>query len=190
MKKLRFIYTFIFAGRLATSQYYALYLELFQASDCSIPVSGLADPEPLLLVPGTTTLVRGNTHGNIVLRAGQTVRLACPGTVLTVTGTPEATATCVGGVQLSVNGRTYNANRLGCTRPPTPHSWAAGSCMGGRELALMGYQTSAGNVQLIEACHDRSLHHTLYAKFTLRPEASRFRRGISRADWINGHLFA
>jgi hypothetical protein len=62
--------------------------------------------------------------------------------------------------------------------------------MGNRVLAKMGYQTSSGNVELIDACHELGLHHTIYAKFILTPEAAAFRTGVARPDWINGHLFA
>jgi hypothetical protein len=157
---------------------------------CSIPVTSLATIEPLLLVPGTTNLIRGNTAGNIVLNAGQEIRLACPGTVLTVIGASEANATCVGGVQLSVNGVKYNANQLGCTRWPTLSSWSSGSCLGGRHLVKMGYNVSAGHVELIHACHELEIHHTIYAKFILTPEAAAIQRsGATRPKWIKGHLF-
>jgi hypothetical protein len=151
----------------------------------------------LLLVPGTTQLVRPDKSGNIVLKIGDTIHLACPGTTLRDIGAAEATATCVGGIKLSVDKKIYDANKLSCDDLPKSHSWtdnskeAAIKCKGaGRVLAKMGYQTQAGNVELIEACHDVNLHHTLYAKFHLTSDAANFRSGLDRnIEWNKGHLF-
>jgi len=45
-------------------------------------------------------------------------------------------------------------------------------------------------MELITACHDTTLHHTIYTKFMLTSDAAGSQTGVDRPDWAQGTFFA
>jgi hypothetical protein len=152
-------------------------------------VENLPDIEPLLLEGDSTDLVRGNKAGNIVLSANHVIRLECPGSTISAIQKSVAHATCMGGDTLSVDHAMFKVKELGCETWPERLSWTAGTCMGERTLVKLGYETSQGKVELIEACHDTARHNTLYVKYVLRQEAVAARKKFQRPSWLKAPLF-
>lgn len=165
------------------------------ADACQLRISvDVGRPSPVMVTPGTTATVRAiNNAGLLSFGRGQSVRLACPGggNFLRVAGNPhEATAVCVGGTEFTVNGAAHRFNQLVCSRWPEHVNFASGTCMGGRHtLVKTGFRIQSGFVDVYDACHDTTLHHTFYTRFILGRDAAGFQNGVARPDWEQGSFF-
>lgn len=98
-------------------------------------------------------------------------------------------AYCSEGNTFIVNGVKYAFTALKCNSYPTHVQRAAGSCLSGKTLIEIGFVVSKGFVKLIEVCHDTTLHHTHYTKFTLTKDAAGSQTGFDRPDWYPGDFF-
>ena len=166
-----------------------------RAAACSFSVTGgLGEPQPLILNPGTATFKRSSdTKGTLSFESNEAVLLACPGSgnYLTVAGSgvQQVTATCSEGTTFVVNGAKHAFSALKCNSYPTHVQRSAGSCLTSKTLIEIGFVVSTGFAKLIEVCHDTTLHHTHYTKFTLTSDAAGSQTGIDRPDWYPGDFF-
>lgn len=99
------------------------------------------------------------------------------------------TATCVDGKQFTVNGVKYDFKSFTCNQWPAHLEKSSGSCLSGKSLIKIGFELSTGFSDIIDVCHDTALHHTIYTKFVLKPDAAGFQSGVDRPDWAKGNYF-
>lgn len=157
---------------------------LFTHADCQINVNGgLGAPQPLILIPGTTTFRNPQSRSGIIsLSTGESVELFC---------TSSTTATCQSNGQFLIDGANRNFNEYTCSKLPTHSVRSTGrACFGGANILEVGFDLGGGRfASTMEMCHDPNVqvNHWVFNKLT--PSHDGFQSGFPRPTFKTGGFF-
>ncbi|CAG9858194.1 unnamed protein product [Phyllotreta striolata] len=157
---------------LSTSLFLLTVLWEASAQDCQI--NPFQENAPLLVHPENTTIIYPD-HGNkyITLKAGQSVKFACPQSRVNLGGDKsipnQVTAVCVSDTQFKVNGATADWNSVSCDSEPVPTGrLSSSSCAKNARLGDIGFPLGADEfLKIITICFDTVQQTALYSYYDL-----------------------
>lgn len=156
-------------------------------SGCTINVNGdLADPQPLIVRPGTSAFVYpADKTGIIYLEIGQAVEIYCPAGLKVPEGVGNsAIAKCVDGNKYEVNGIPYSFKDFTCKSIPYHTARKTGSkCYNNAAQVEIGFDLGTRFLKVLEVCFNEITEETYYAKYQLMPASA----GRSNFDLITAN---
>lgn len=160
---------------------------------CNINVNGdLADPQPLLIKPGTSEFFNPSSKAGIVeLNENQQIELYCSSTGFASPANAgnKIIATCNGG-QFTFNSVKYNFNQFQCKAFPDHTARTTGArCYNNGYVVEIGFIVETRFLRIITLCHDTAREETYYAYFQTTPANNGFQTGFPRPSFITGTFF-
>ncbi|XP_050335740.1 uncharacterized protein LOC126762763 isoform X3 [Bactrocera neohumeralis] len=161
-----------------------------RASECKVTIrGGLPTPQPLYLKSGSEEIYPYDTKGVMVVDAGSTLEMWCPGKFTTL-DTTLVTATCVSGTNFRVDGTTYAFKELTCKAWPTFVAEKTGASCNGGVMVRVGFKISSSRfAQQYEVCFNEGEEVTRYVHHDLNPGANYYQTGVDRITFQTGGFF-
>lgn len=160
------------SGGYKLSKYYHCFI-IWRLAGCTINVNGdLADPQPLIIKPGTAAfLYPEDRTGIIYLDDEQEVEIYCTSGFRVPEGVGNsAIAKCVDGNLFEVNGTPYTFIEFTCNSIPFHTTRKTGQkCYNDAIKVDIGFDLGDRFAKVLEVCHDEETEVTYYAKYQLTP---------------------
>lgn len=143
----------------------------------------LAEPQPLLLRPGTSEFFNPTgRYGIISMTDNQQIELYCSGGFSSPAGAGTTVmATCTTGNQFLYNGNRYNFNQFYCGAYPAHTARKTGArCYNNGYIVEHGFVVGSRFANVFISCHDEVSEANYYAFYQLRPENDGFQSSEPR----------
>lgn len=153
---------------------------------CSVVVKSLPKNAPILVQGDVLAFSEPNADGLLVLAAGESIRLACPGSsnaFSSIKGASTAKATCVEDTYFLVNGKSADLSALSCKKLPEDTARRNGTCgdRGQFTHIQIGFDLGGGDfVTQIDNCFDGETYNAVYSRMRLTPGIAGYQSGVKR----------
>uniref|UniRef100_A0AB39CFC0 DsRNase5 n=1 Tax=Cnaphalocrocis medinalis TaxID=437488 RepID=A0AB39CFC0_CNAME len=168
-------------------------------SGCTFRVNGdLGQPQPVYIHRNQLLMPSGSS-GQIQVNAGEQIRIGCPGPSRTIrhpnilTNTAFATATCVGGDQVSGSGWLRGNGAFGgltCSGESYYDAEATGgTCFGNNAVIRVGFIVENVFYTWYNSCFDKTRLEVLYVWYQQTAQHGIHQTGVDRPNWLAGSFF-
>lgn len=160
-----------------------MYNSILVFSQCTINVNGdLGEPQPLLIIPGTTEFFNPQgSDGIIRLNNNQQLELYCS----TGFASPGASSnsiiiTCTSGNLFLYSGSAFSFNTFTCSVYPIHKARKTGGrCFNNGYEVEIGFEVGSASrfLQVMTLCHDEITEETYYVKHKFTPASAAYQVG-------------
>lgn len=140
---------------------------------------GFPDPQPLILIPGTSEFrFPTSASGVVSLNAGESVELFCSSAL-------KNNATCQSNGQFLINGQSQNFSTYVCPKLPVSSVRRTGStCYGGNPIVEIGFDLGDGRFpKIVTICHDEVNEANIWALNRLTPANNEWQHSFPRPNF-------
>ncbi|KAF5302649.1 hypothetical protein FQR65_LT08490 [Abscondita terminalis] len=168
---------------------------------CAILVNEhLSDPQPLLVLQNDATtdieaiVLPDDDVGTINFNRGETIDVACPGTVVVIsnvaTTTNVVSIACSSGINFNVNGKIVPFTEITCKRTPSSVAQYTGkTCATKHKEIEIGFQLQDRFIRHITTCFNVELQHAIYSQDYLISNIGGSQVNYPRPDFQVGKFY-
>ncbi|XP_063696032.1 uncharacterized protein LOC134827363 [Culicoides brevitarsis] len=159
---------------------------------CQIDVNkDLNEPQPLILIPGTTQfLLPNDTRGIVFLNKGEQIEVYCSKTFDGLNNVQSRNITCESGNEFRENGKIFSFKSLNCTQYPYHKAERTNrTCFNDARVLDVGFDVGTRFVKLYEICFDEVLERTYYVTHEFTPPYATHQSGFPRPSFISTGYF-